>query len=61
MDKTVNGKKQNNAANAEKVLAGAERPIVIITGGTITSREYEGEKSESLVGYRILKAPAAKT
>lgn len=60
MDKTQNGKEQKNATNAKKVLADSEKPIVIVTGGAIISSEYEGVENESLVGYRILKAPAAK-
>lgn len=52
-------KNKKNATNAEKVLDGNEKPIVIITGGQIISSEYEGETSDSLVGYRILKAPTS--
>lgn len=51
-------KNKKNASNAEKVLEGAEKPVVIITGGQIISSEYEGETKESLVGYRILRAPS---
>lgn len=59
MDKTQNGKEQKNATNAKKVLDNSEKPIVIVTGGAIISSEYEGVENESLVGYRILKAPTA--
>lgn len=56
-DSEYNGKKRENAKTARRILQGSEKATVVVIGGAVNEREYNGDIYHGMIAYRITKKP----